>query len=72
MMHASFECSLGAAPHPAASLLPPCWLQVGTLLGGTAAVAFLPASAAAVVACGAAGAAVGVLAHVATAPKPQD
>lgn len=50
-------------------LLP--WLQVGTLLGGTAALAFLPASAAAVVAGGAAGAAAGVLAHVATAPKPE-
>ncbi|KAI3433320.1 hypothetical protein D9Q98_003138 [Chlorella vulgaris] len=45
--------------------------KVGTAVGGTAALLFLPASAAAVVSAGAAGAAFGVLAHIASAPKSQ-
>ncbi len=45
--------------------------QVGTALSGTAAVALLPASAAVVVGAGAVGAAAGIVAHVATAPKEE-
>lgn len=45
--------------------------QVGTALGGTAAVALLPASAAVVVGAGAVGAAAGIVTHVATATKEE-
>jgi hypothetical protein len=46
--------------------------HIGTALGGTAALLFLPASAVAVVAGGAAGSAAGVVAHVVTMPKRQE
>jgi hypothetical protein len=47
-------------------------LQIGMAAGGAATVAFLPASAAVVVGSAAAGAACGIVAHVATARSREE